>query len=66
MSHAGKLITDRFIKSECRFANLPQGIDFAGIRILVSKATSPGKADVHGERREGEVLWDAIFTPCLS
>lgn len=35
-------------------ANLPQGIDFAGIRILVSKATSPGKTDVDGEQRECE------------
>lgn len=54
LSHAGKLITGRFIKSECRFVNLPQGLDFAGRRILVSKATSAGKADVDGEQREHE------------
>lgn len=54
LSHAGKLITDIFIKSECRFVNLPQGLDVAGRRILVSKATSAEKADVDGEQREHE------------
>lgn len=63
LSHAGKLITDRFIKSECRLANLPQGIDCAGVRILVSKATSPGEAAVAGGRESGRIPWDAVFTP---
>ena len=54
LSHAGKLIPSRFIKSE--FAT--------GDRLCrhedVAKVTCSGKTDVDREQREREGLWDAL------